>query len=62
MINISPKEYKDLLEAWKQMRQNNKSSQSFFMIVQWVPVGTNGGRLVCRPVEGPIDTEAKTTN
>jgi len=52
---ISQKEFEDILKAWRQCRKEHSSGRPFFMLVQWVPVGANGGgRVVCREVNSPV--------
>lgn len=52
---ISQKEFEDILKAWRQCRKEHSSGRPLFMLVQWVPIGANGGgRVVCRPVMSPI--------
>jgi len=56
--DISQKEQVDILQAWRQCRKEHSSGRPFFMLVQWVPVGANGGgRVVCRPVMSPVNSE-----
>jgi len=53
--DISQKEQVDILQAWRQCRKEHSSGRPFFMLVQWVPIGVNGGgRVVCRPVMSPV--------
>lgn len=56
MGNCQPtqKEFEDILKAWRQCRKEHSSGRPFFMLVQFVPVGKDGGRVVCRPVMSPI--------
>lgn len=58
---VSQRELIEILEAWKQCRESSNSSQPFFMLIQWVPIGKNGGRVVCRPVSMPITQNDKLT-
>jgi hypothetical protein len=54
----SQKEFEDILKAWRQCRKEHSSGRPFFMLVQWVPIGANGGgRVVCRPVLSPVRVE-----
>lgn len=50
---ITQKEFEDLCKAWKQARFDHSSNKTFFMLVQWVPIGSNGGKIVCRQVSSP---------
>lgn len=57
-IIIPQKELVELLQAWKQCRKDHTSGRPFFMLVQWVPIGANGGgRVVCRQVMSPVRVE-----
>lgn len=52
--NVSQKEQVDILEAYRKMRQEHSSDRPFFMLVQYVPIGKSGGKVVCRPVLSPV--------
>lgn len=57
---ITQKEFEDILKAWRQCRENHSSGRPFFMLVQWVPVGNNGGGMtVCREVASPVRIKEK---
>lgn len=57
-ITFSQKEQVDLLLAWRQCRKEHSAGRPFFMLVQWVPIGANGGgRVVCRQVMSPVRVE-----
>lgn len=48
------KEFEDILKAWRQCRKEHSSGRPFFMLVQFVPVGKDGGKVVCRRVDSPV--------
>lgn len=55
---ISQKEMLNVLQAWKQCRREHSTGRPFFMLVQWVPVGGDGGgKVVCRKIMSPIRIE-----
>lgn len=60
MTEPTQTELVELLQAWKQCRKEHTAGRPFFMLVQWVPVGANGGgRVVCRMVMSPVKVEEK---
>lgn len=56
---ISQKEQVAILEAYRKMRKSHRAGTPFFMLVQYVPVGINGGKAICRPVSAPVVSSGK---
>jgi len=51
---ITQKEQTDILKAYRKMRESQSNDRPFFLLVQYVPIGKSGGRVVCRPVLSPF--------
>lgn len=51
---ITKQEQVEILKAYRQMREQHSNDRPFFLLIQYVPIGKNGGRVVCRPVLSPV--------
>ena len=57
---VSQTEQIDLLKAYKEMRERHSNDRPFFMLIQYVPIGKSGGKVVCRPVLSPVVSNGKS--